>query len=133
MRFRACLFVVAVTSTAGAGPLKLEPYKGTDLTVSFPKGWKVEQQSGIYIAQQDPTKKDSAGVMFIYMPNANNASEDQLLDAMTSQVAQNIKVTKKAAIPGGAGHYAMADGTADGAKVPVPAIAVVARGQWIVS
>lgn len=132
-RFYLVLTFVFVSQIAIAGTLALVPFKGADVTVSFPKGWVVQQDSGVYAAQQDPNQKDAAGILFLYMPNSNNASEDQLLDALSSKVAQDVKIGERAAIKGGVGHYLIADGTADGTKVRVAALAVVANGKAIVS
>jgi hypothetical protein len=127
------LMLVLISRVAIAGTPVLAPFKGTDATVSFPKGWMVRQDGGIYVAQQDPKRKDSAGMLFIYMPNSSNATEDQLLDGLTAKVVQDLKVGDRAAINGGVGHYLIADGTSDGTKVRVAALAVVMKGQAIVS
>src|SRR4051812_36592876 len=128
---RALLSIVAlvfVSHIAIAAPPVLAPYKGTDLTVSFPKGWTVAQQDGVYVAQQDPKQKDAAGILFVYIPNPNNQSEEALLTAMTGQVAKDLKIVKKEAVQGGVGHYVIADGSSEGVKVRLAAIAVTIAG-----
>lgn len=130
--YLACALVF-VSCIAIAGTPALVPFKGANATVSFPKGWVVQQDSGVYAAQQDPMKKDAAGILFLYTPNSNNATEDQLLDGVASKVAQDVAVGERAAISGGIGHYMIADGVSDGTKVRIAALAVVTNGQAIVS
>ena len=125
--------VVLVSHLAIAGTPTLVPFKGATATVSFPKGWVVQQENGVFAAQQDPKKKDAAGILFVDIPNANNATEDQLLDTVSAQVAKDLQVVDRQAIKGGTGHYLIADGTANGAKVRIASIAVVINGQAIVS
>ena len=132
-RFFLVLALVFVSHIATAGTPTLVPFKGATVTVSFPKGWVVQQENGVFAAQQDPKRKDAAGILFLYMPNANNATEDQLLDTLGAQISKDLKPVDRQAVKGGTGHYLVADGTADGVKVRVAAIAVVANGQAIVS
>jgi hypothetical protein len=121
-----------VSHLAVAGTPVLAPYKGANVTVSFPKGWTVADQNGVYVAQQDPKRADAASILFIYSPAVASATEDQLLDAMTGRVASDFKVTKRAPIPGG-GHLMIGDGTVGGIKVRLGAVAIIANGQAIVS
>jgi hypothetical protein len=130
MRF--LIVLVLLSHIAFAGQPALAPHKGKDVTVSFPKGWTITEQDGVYVAQQDPKKKDAAGLLFVYIPNPNNQTEEALLAAMTASVAKDLKVIKKEAIDGGVGHLLIADGTSEGIKMRLAAIAVVASGKAIV-
>ena len=126
------LALTLLCQIAFAAPPPLEPFRGKDLTISFPRGWKVAQKEGVYVVQQDPDRKDAAGILFVDIPNPNNTSEEALIEVMSGQVAKDIVVTTKAAIQGGVGHYAIADGTSDGVKVRLAAVAVAVAGKAIV-
>ncbi len=132
-RLSIILALVFVSHVATAGTPTLVAYKGPNASVSFPRGWVIQQENGIYAAQRDPKKKDAAAILFVFSPNTDNATEDQLLDAIASQISTDLKTRERAAIKGGVGHYLIADGTSDGVKVRVAAVAVVANGQTIVS
>jgi hypothetical protein len=132
-RLYLILALALVSPIASAGTPTLVPFKAANVTVSFPKGWIVQQENGVFAAQQDPKQKDAAGILFMDIPNATNATEDQLLDTVGAQVAKDLEVADRAAIKGGTGHYMIANGTSDGVKVRIAAIAAIINGQAIVS
>src|SRR4051812_25780836 len=123
MKILLVALVVVATHLASAGPPRLEPYKGPTATVSFPKGWVVQQENGVFAAQQDPNRKDAAGILFLFIPNTANATEDQLLDTIVAQISKDVKVTERAVVRGGIGRYLIGDGTSEGIKVRVGGVA----------
>jgi hypothetical protein len=125
------LLNVAAVATAAAAPPALEPHELGDLVVSTPKGWTFlgDAASHTAIARQDPERKDAAQLLFVLRPNGS-ATEDQVLDAVTSQM-RDLKVVRREAGPGGSGRVLVADGTTDGLQVRAGALAILAKGTVV--
>ena len=121
--------VLLLVRIAAGGPPPLVPYKSGKVTVSFPKGWTVAQQSGMYVAQQDPKRSDAADLVFVDTAAGPQATEDKLLDALTAQLAPDFKASKRGPITAGAGHFVVGDATVGGVKVRIGGLAVVADGK----
>jgi hypothetical protein len=117
-----------------ASTVPLAPYAATNFTVSMPKSWTVAQDAGkgLVIARQDPSRNDSAAVLFLVKTAEANVSENQLLDTMANQFAKNLNISKREAMPGG-GHLMIADGIAGNVRVRVGVIALDTGGASLVS
>lgn len=126
------VLVCAAAASATAKPLALEPHDLGAIAVQTPVGWtfSADPAKGMAVAQQDPKRKDAAQLLVVVSPNT--ATEDQLLDAITGQVVQGLKVVRRSAGPGGAGKLLVADGVVDHIKVRLGAIAIVANGGAVV-
>lgn len=126
------LLLVCVLSTAARATPALTPFESGKITVGLPKGWTVttDPDHGVIAAQEDPARKDSAAVLLMIQPSTTS-TEDQLLDQVASSISKDLKVAKRDALPG-AGHVMVADGTSDGIKVRIGAIAIAAKGSAIV-
>jgi hypothetical protein len=122
-RILLALMVIVGSAVALAEPPPLEPHDAGAFTVSTPRGWSVQTDSakGLVIAQQDPTRKGAAQAMIWVVANSA-ATEDQVLDAITAQVATGLKVITRGPLPGGGGKKLVADGVADGTSVRIGAI-----------
>ena len=109
---------------ARAGTPAMTTYDAKAFTVSVPKGWTVaaDGAKGMVVAQQDPKRKDAAQLL-VLVSASNAATEDQVLDQMLQAIA-NAKVIKRDPLPGGGGKLLVADGTVDGVKARLGAIAV---------
>ena len=128
------VMICLLAGTAWARPTALEPYDASGkLTVSLPRAWKVtaDLDKGMIVAQQDPSRSDAAAVILVIQPDPT-ATEDQLLDVVAGSVSKDLKVRKREALPGGRGHTMIADGTADGIKIRLGAVAIVANGASLV-
>jgi len=127
----AFLVLVLLGSMAWARPVTLAPFDAGKLTVSLPQGWKTtaDPTSGVVAAQQDPGRKDAAAILLVIQASTS-ATEDQLLDKVASSVSSDLKIAKRQALAGG-GHVLIGDGTIDGVKVRIGAVAVVAGGTAI--
>jgi hypothetical protein len=123
----AFLIWCSLAASALAGPPPLEPHASGALSVALPKGWKVTISAGgatTFVAQQDPAKADAAAILVTVQPTGNTSTEDQLLDIVAKQVAQDVKVGKREAVAGG-GRALVADGMAGENKVRIAVIAIV--------
>jgi hypothetical protein len=132
--FVVVALVCAVSASAWAKPIDLEPYDAAGkLTVSLPKGWKItaDPDSGVIAAQQDPSRTDAAAVLLVVQASAS-ATEDQLLDLLSSSVSKDLKAGKRGSLPGGHGRTLLTDGTIDNIKVKIGAVAIVANGSAVV-
>ncbi len=130
---RSLIVVMVLAASAIAGAPQLEPATSGSFTVSLPKGWKVSTQSAgatIFVAQQDPAKADAAALLVSLQLTGNTQTDDQLLDVVAKQVATNVKVVKREAVPGG-GHVLIADGTAGAIKVRIGAVAIASGGSAV--
>ena len=116
---------------AGAGTPAMTTYDAKAFTVSVPKGWTVvaDATKGMVVAQQDPKRKDAAQLLVVVSANSA-ATDDQVLDQML-QAITNAKVIKRDPLPGGGGKLLVADGTVDGVKARLGAIAV-SNGSGVV-
>jgi hypothetical protein len=123
--------VIAWCAIAGAGTPTMTTYDAKAFTVSVPKSWTVvaDASKGMVVAQQDPKRKDAAQLLVMVSANTS-ATADQVLDQMLQAIA-NAKVIKRDPLPGGAGKLLVADGTVDGVKARLGAIAV-ANGSGVV-
>ena len=109
---------------AGTGTPALTTYDAKTFTLSVPEGWTVvaDTSKGTVVSQQDPKRKDAAQ-MLVMVTSGSTSTKDQALDLMLNSIA-NAKVVKRDPLPGGAGKVLVADGTTDGTKVRLGAIAV---------
>jgi hypothetical protein len=117
------LAVLTYCALASANPPALVTYDAKAFTISVPKGWNVvaDASKGTVVAQQDPKRKDAA--QLLVMAGTGSTTADQVLDALLKQVAASMKVTKREKLPNDAGLLVVADGTTDGIKVRLGAIA----------
>jgi len=116
--------------TAEAKPA-LEAHNLGGVSISMPRGWTFtgDEAKGMALAQQDPKRKDAA--QLIVIASSSTATEDQLLDGVTSQIAQDLKVVKRGPGPS-AGKLLVADGVSSGVTVRLGAAAIVANGTAVV-
>jgi hypothetical protein len=98
-------------------------------SVAMPLGWYVtgDASKGLVLAQQDPKRKDAAQILFL-LATGTTATEDQVIDTIAGQTAQNLTVVQRGPLPSGGGKLLIADGVADGNKVRLGAIAVGTNG-----
>lgn len=117
------LLIVLMCGLAVAGTPALTTYDAKAFTLSVPKGWTVvaDASKGTVVAQQDPKRKDAA--QMLVMVASGTSTDDQVLDALLKSIG-NVKVVKRDPLPGGVGKLLVADGTTDGIKVRLGAIAV---------
>jgi len=134
IRYTIVSLAVLWIGIASAAPVALEPATAGGVSVSLPKGWKTttDPSHGVFVAQRDPNRKDAPVALVMVQASGSTSTEDQLLDAVVAQVAKNLKVVKREAVPGG-GHVLIADGMAGDVKVRVGVIAVAAGGAAIVA
>ena len=132
--WKVVVVVCVAVATAHAKPLALEAHDVGGVTISTPKGWTFagDATKGMAIAQQDPKRKDAAQLLVIVSANAGTATEDQILDQISTQAMAGLKVVKRGAGPGGAGKLLIADGAVDGIAARLGAIALAANGGMVV-
>jgi len=106
---------------AVAAPV-LTSYDAKSFTLSVPKSWTVvaDASKGMVVSQQDPKRKDAAQLLVIV--SSGGTTDDQVLEMMLKSIA-SPKVVKRESLPNGAGKVLVADGTTDGIKVRLGAIA----------
>src|SRR5262249_21535115 len=97
---------------AVAATVPLAPYDTPAFTVSMPQGWTIaaDASRGVVVAQQDPSRKDAASALIIVAAD-DGTTEDQLLDAVTAQVATSLRVIQRVAGATG-GRILLAEGNA---------------------
>ena len=125
------LVVCCWASSAAAAPV-LTSYDAKSFTLSVPKGWTVvaDASKGMVVAQQDPKRKDAAQLLVI-VSTGGGSTDDQLLDMMLKSIA-SAKVIKRESLPNGVGKLLIAEGTSDGIKVRLGAIAASSSSGAIV-
>jgi hypothetical protein len=122
---RALVVVVLLCGLAIAKPPALVAVKTATYTVSLPKAWTVTpQDGGVVTAQQDPKRKDAAGVIVLLAPNTSGMTDETLLQLVTSGISSDLKVVQKKALPGG-GQIVVSEGTMEGIKIRMVAIVAV--------
>ena len=127
------VFVLLIAATAHAGPPVLEAHQVGGITISTPRGWDFagDADKVMVLARQDPKRTDGAQLVVI-VSTASTVTEDQVLDALAAQVAQNVKVIQRGAGPGKAGKMLVADGKIGALAVRLGAIAIGANGGMVV-
>jgi hypothetical protein len=98
--------------------------------VSIPAHWvlHVDAAAGTVIAREDPARKDAAVLTVALKQAPPGTREEALLEAMLGLV-KDVKPVGRDVLPGGKGQAVLAEGTSDGIKVKLGAIAVVADGR----
>ncbi len=127
---RFVMVIVWAAVALGAAPVTAAPtlrtYAAKDFSIDLPSGWKttVDEAAGTIIAQQDPKRADAA-VLIIVAAKAD-ATADQVLDAVTTQLGGTAKTVRREAF--GAGKLLVADAIVEGVQARIGAIAVSANG-----
>jgi hypothetical protein len=128
----AVIVLIAMTATAAADPIALEPFAAKAGSLALPRAWSTHDDGAMISSQADPRRHDSPVIVVVLQPSGVAATEDQLLDGIAGKIAKDVKVTARGALAGGRGHTLVAEGSAGGVTVRLGAVAFVDGGAGAV-